>query len=89
MKDKYLSVYDVKCILNVSRTTAYSIVHSGRLKSYKVGRLVRIKAEDLQRFIESRPSRPAKKSKGASWKLLRKGPLSVLSRESRRRTSRS
>jgi len=61
MEEKYLSVYDMEKILQISRTTAYALIHSGRIKSYKVGRLVRIKAEDLQRFIESQPSRPAKK----------------------------
>lgn len=44
-------------ILKVSRTTAYKIVKSRQLRVYRVGRLVRIKAEDLQRFIEGRPAR--------------------------------
>ncbi len=52
---EYLTVEDVMRILKVSRTTAYDIIHSGLLKSYKVGRLVRVTAEDLQRFIERRP----------------------------------
>jgi len=54
---EYLKVEDVMRILQVSRTTAYEIVHSGLLKSYKVGRLLRITAEDLQRFIERKPSK--------------------------------
>ncbi len=57
---EYLKVEDVMRILQVSRTTAYDIIHSGLLKSYKVGRLVRITAEDLQRFIEHRPMKPKK-----------------------------
>ena len=54
---EYLKVEDVMRILQVSRTTAYEIVHSGNLKSFKVGRLVRISAEELQRFIERKPSK--------------------------------
>lgn len=54
----YLTVSDVMKILRISRTTAYGYIKSRRLKSFKVGRLVRIKAEDLERFIESAPRRP-------------------------------
>jgi excisionase family DNA binding protein len=59
--DEYLTPQDVMRILRVSRTTAYGYIRSRRLKSFKVGRLVRIKADDLQRFIEGKPSK--KKSK--------------------------
>ena len=54
--EEYLKIADIMRILKVSRTTAYEIIHSGLLKSYKVGRLVRVAVEDLQRFIESRPT---------------------------------
>ena len=53
---EYLTPQDVMRILRVSRTTAYGYLSSGRLKFYKVGHLVRIKAEDLRRFIEGKPS---------------------------------
>ena len=55
---EYLTPEDVMRILRVSRTTAYKIAKSGQLRVYRVGRLVRIKAADLQRFIEGRPARP-------------------------------
>jgi len=51
----YLTVEDVIRILKISRTTAYALVHSGKLKSYKIGRLVRIKSQDLGHFVEARP----------------------------------
>jgi|GEM_PF-3560700 len=44
----------------VSWSTTYDIIHSGFLKSHKVGRLIRITAEDLQQFIEHRPMKPKK-----------------------------
>jgi len=55
--DEYLTIQDVMRILHISRTTAYGYLSTGRLKFYKVGRLVRIKAEDLKRFIEGKPSK--------------------------------
>jgi excisionase family DNA binding protein len=57
----YLTVENIIKILKISRTTAYSFIHSGQLKSYKIGRLVRIKSQDLERFVEARPF---KKKKG-------------------------
>jgi putative molybdopterin biosynthesis protein len=54
---EYFSPEDMRRILKVSRTTAYKIVKSGQLRVYHIGRLVRIKAADLQRFIEGRPAR--------------------------------
>ncbi len=53
----YLTIRDVMGILRVSRTSAYAYIHSGKLKSHKVGRLVRIREIDLKHFIEGQPSR--------------------------------
>lgn len=55
----YLTVADVMKILRVSRTTAYGYIRSRRLVSFKVGHLVRIKADDLQRFVEGQPQKKA------------------------------
>lgn len=55
--DEYLTVQDAMRILQISRTSAYGYIKSKRLKSYKVGRLVRIKADDLKQFIEGKPSK--------------------------------
>jgi excisionase family DNA binding protein len=60
MTNDYLTVEDVINILKISRTTAYALIHSGRLKSYKIGRLVRIKSQDLGRFVEGRPYKRSK-----------------------------
>jgi excisionase family DNA binding protein len=54
---EYLTVEEIMRILKVSRTTAYEYIHSGRLKSYKVGRLVRIREIDLKKFIEGKSSK--------------------------------
>jgi excisionase family DNA binding protein len=57
----YLTVEKIMGILQISRTTAYGLISSRRLKSYKVGRLVRIREIDLKHFIEGKPSRKNKK----------------------------
>ena len=59
--ENYLTVKDVMKILRISRTTAYGLISSGRLKSYKVGRLVRVGETDLKNFIEGKPSKKNKK----------------------------
>jgi excisionase family DNA binding protein len=55
---EYFTVADVMKILHISRTTAYCHIKAGRLKSYKIGRLLRIKAEDLNSFIGDIPIEP-------------------------------
>ena len=54
---EYLTIKDIIRILQISRPTAYILISSGRLKSYRVGRLLRIKADDLLWFIEGRSKR--------------------------------
>ena len=50
--NEYLTVKEVMEILKVSRTAVNNWMKSGKLKYHKVGRLVRIKSEDLKRFVE-------------------------------------
>lgn len=50
---KYLTILEVMEELKVCRNTLTKYIRSGGLKSYKVGRLIRIKAEDLNKFIEA------------------------------------
>ncbi len=50
--NEYLTIEEVTKILKVSRTTVYTWMKSGELKTYKLGKLVRIKREDLERFIQ-------------------------------------
>ena len=52
--NEYLTIKEVTEILKVSRTTVYNWMTSGRLKFFKIGKLVRIKKEDLKKFIEGK-----------------------------------
>jgi excisionase family DNA binding protein len=46
---------DVGRILKVGRSTAYELVKSGQIPSVKISEsIVRVRAEDLERYIESR-----------------------------------
>jgi excisionase family DNA binding protein len=55
--EEYLTVKDIMRTLKISRTLAYEYIRSRRLKSFKIGRLVRIKAGDFKQFIEGKPSK--------------------------------
>ncbi len=43
---------DVARLLNVSRAFAYRLLQRGEIASVRMGRVVRVKPEDLRRFIE-------------------------------------
>jgi excisionase family DNA binding protein len=58
--NEFLSIKDVMKTLKVCRATVLKHMTSGRLLSYRVGRLIRIKDVDLQRFIEGQPVLPQK-----------------------------
>jgi excisionase family DNA binding protein len=53
--NEYLEVTDIMRILRVSKTTAYGYIRTGKLRVYRVGRLVRIKHADLEQFVEGKP----------------------------------
>ena len=46
-----LTVEDTARALNLSRTTVYELIRSGRLPTLKIGRSRRILAEDLERWV--------------------------------------
>jgi excisionase family DNA binding protein len=56
----FVTVRETCTLLKVSRQTVYEWMKSGNLKAVKAGRLVRIRAEDLESFLkEWRPGRKA------------------------------
>lgn len=50
--EEYFSIKEVANKLKVSYVTVYRWVESGSLKSVKAGKQHRIKAEDLESFLE-------------------------------------
>jgi len=50
--EELLIVEQVQELLKVGRTFAYSLVKSGDLPSYRVGRLLRVRRRDVDRWLE-------------------------------------
>jgi excisionase family DNA binding protein len=51
---RLLSAEELAQELGVGRTTAYALLWSGTIPSMKLGRLRRVRREDLDRFISQR-----------------------------------
>ena len=55
VRDKeILSPEEVAAVLGCGRTMAYSLIRSGAIPSFTIGRLRRVRRTDLDRFIEER-----------------------------------
>ena len=54
-EQKLLTPDQVAERLQISRVTVMDFLRKGRLKGYRVGRLWRIKEEDLEAFLEGEP----------------------------------
>jgi excisionase family DNA binding protein len=56
---RLLNAQDVAAALNMGLSTVYQLVERGELPSIQIGRSVRIRPEDLEKFIESKTQRQA------------------------------
>ncbi len=54
---RLLSADELAHELGVGRTTAYSLLWSGAIPSMKVGRLRKVRREDVEQFIQTRMER--------------------------------
>lgn len=50
---RWLSTAEASDRLGVTLRTLYRLVDEGRLPAYKIGRVIRVKEEDVDAFIES------------------------------------
>ena len=50
--EELLTIDQVQQHLKVGRTFAYSLVRSGQLPSYRVGRLLRVKRQDVDYWLD-------------------------------------
>lgn len=55
MTDKFLTINEICGLLKVSRGTVCRWIKCRQLRSHKIGRLIRITSQDLDRFVEGRP----------------------------------
>lgn len=51
-EDKFYTVAEVAELLKVQPLTIYRLISDGKLKSYKVGRVIRISEADLKAFLD-------------------------------------
>ena len=56
---RLLNAQDVAAALKMGISTVYVLVERGELHSIRIGRSVRIRPEDLEKFIESKAQRGA------------------------------
>ena len=50
--DEWLTLADLAAWLKVGRTTVYRLITSGAVPSYRVGRSVRVRRADVERWLE-------------------------------------
>ena len=56
---RLLNAQEVAAALNMGLSTVYMLVERGDLPSIRIGRSVRVRPEDLVKFIESKAQRQA------------------------------
>jgi excisionase family DNA binding protein len=52
-EQEFLTVYQVQERLQIGRTTAYSLLYSRCIPSTRIGRSLRVRESDLERFIKA------------------------------------
>ena len=57
MEPRLLKTDEVAAILQVSRSFAYQLMKRGEIPSIRIGNAVRVRPEDLQRYISEKSSR--------------------------------
>lgn len=50
--NKLLKAQDVAELLSVSRSFAYALMQSGQIPTVQLGKAVRVRPEDLEKFIQ-------------------------------------
>lgn len=62
MEVRLLNIREVAEILHVSRTLVYSLLQKGDIPSVRIERMIRVRPEDLERYIHERSIKEHKKS---------------------------
>ena len=53
MAKEFLDIHDLSELLGVKKSTLYSLVENGELPHYRIGRLIRFKRNEVERWMES------------------------------------
>ncbi len=60
MESSYFTAVEISKLFKISRALAYRMISQGQIPSVRFGKTVRVKSEDLQKFIDqSIESNPA------------------------------
>jgi len=59
--DKLLTIDDVARILSVKKSTIYQWVHMRLIPCIKVGRFVRFREKDIQRWLKEKEVKPTRR----------------------------
>ena len=51
-RDSLMSPVELQAWLGCGRTKVYELLQAGEIRSYRVGRLVRVRKEDVEEFLE-------------------------------------
>ncbi len=51
-EDSLISPVELQAWLNCGRTKVYELLQAEEIRSYRVGRLVRVRREDVEQFLE-------------------------------------
>ena len=54
MQDRFFDIAELSKYLSIKPSTLYSYVEAGLLPSYRIGKLVRFRQSDIDRWIETR-----------------------------------
>jgi putative molybdopterin biosynthesis protein len=53
MESKFMTIKEVAELLQLNKMTLYRYVKAGKIEAYKVGKDLRIRREDFEKFLET------------------------------------
>lgn len=58
MESNFLTAIEIANLLKISKALAYRLIAQGQIPSVRFGKTVRVKNEDLRKFIDSNTTGP-------------------------------
>jgi len=68
-KDRLLTAGEMADILHVSKVTAYNLMRWGEIPSVRMGRLVRVRVGDLEKYIRENTGLNSKEQNGETTRV--------------------
>jgi len=77
MQKEFLSIEDVAIYLGIKKSTVYSKVKSGEIPHYRLGRLLKFRKEDIDRWMEGNRQKIVSVSQSTKKKARHKQSVDV------------